>query len=49
MFGITKTINVEVDEECSSCHGSGAYSKNDIEACGTCHALVEPLKLTKPL
>lgn len=35
-FGVTKTITVETDKECTSCGGSGAFSKSDIEVCPTC-------------
>jgi molecular chaperone DnaJ len=37
IFGTTKTIKYEYDEECSDCHGSGAYSKSDIEVCPNCN------------
>ncbi len=37
VLGTKKTINVEVDEECHVCHGSGAESSKDIEACDRCH------------
>ena len=37
VLGSKKTINVEVDEECHVCHGSGAESSKDIEACDRCH------------
>ncbi|MCI6272849.1 MAG: molecular chaperone DnaJ [Erysipelotrichaceae bacterium] len=37
IFGKTETIHLNVDEECSHCHGSGAESKSDIETCPTCH------------
>lgn len=35
--GCKKEIKITVDEECSSCGGSGAYSKNDIHVCERCH------------
>ena len=35
--GCKKDIKVTVDDECSSCGGTGAYSKNDIHVCGRCH------------
>lgn len=34
--GCKKQIKVNVDEECSSCGGSGAFSKNDIHICDRC-------------
>lgn len=34
--GTKKVIRVTVDEECSSCGGSGAYSKSDIHTCDRC-------------
>lgn len=37
VFGCTKTIKVTVDEECSSCGGSGAQSLKDIHTCDQCH------------
>lgn len=36
IFGKTETIQLDVDELCSDCHGSGAYSKDDIKVCNTC-------------
>ncbi|MBQ9987865.1 MAG: molecular chaperone DnaJ [Erysipelotrichales bacterium] len=36
VFGKNEEITVAVDEECSDCHGSGAYSKEDISVCGKC-------------
>ena len=35
--GCKKTIKVNVDEECTQCAGSGAYSKSDIHTCERCH------------
>jgi molecular chaperone DnaJ len=37
VIGTKKTFTVEVDEECHVCHGSGADSSKDIEACDRCH------------
>ncbi|MFV0381378.1 MAG: molecular chaperone DnaJ [Breznakia sp.] len=37
VFGHTEEISLEVDEECGDCHGSGAFSKNDIHTCDRCH------------
>lgn len=37
IFGTEKTISLNVDEECTRCHGSGAYSKDDVKTCGRCH------------
>lgn len=34
--GTKKIIRVTVDEECSSCGGTGAYSKSDIHTCDRC-------------
>ena len=36
-FGKTETITLNVDEKCTRCGGSGAYSGSDIETCSTCH------------
>ena len=35
--GVNKMISVTYDETCNSCHGSGAFSKDDIKVCSTCH------------
>lgn len=37
VYGATKKIRVSVDEICTACGGSGAYSKNDIHTCPDCH------------
>lgn len=37
VYGCKKTIRVSVDEECTSCGGSGAYSKSDIHTCSKCN------------
>lgn len=37
IFGGKKKVRVTVHEECHTCHGSGAYSKNDIKSCSQCH------------
>ena len=36
IFGGKKKVRVTVHEECHTCHGSGAYSKNDIKTCSEC-------------
>lgn len=36
-FGTEKKILLNVEKECNSCHGSGAYSKSDISVCSTCN------------
>lgn len=35
--GCKKTIKVTVDEECTACGGTGAFSKNDLHICDRCH------------
>ena len=35
--GCKKQIKVNIEEECSSCGGTGAFSKKDINVCGRCH------------
>ena len=35
--GCKRLIKVNVEEECSACGGSGAYSKKDINVCSRCH------------
>lgn len=35
--GCKKDIKVTVEDECSACGGTGAYSKNDIHTCERCH------------
>ena len=37
VFGVERTVNLNVDEECTRCHGSGAHSKDDVKTCGRCH------------
>lgn len=36
IFGKTETVTIDVDEQCSHCHGSGAKSASDVETCPTC-------------
>lgn len=36
-FGKTETFDINVEETCSRCNGSGANSPSDIETCPTCH------------
>ena len=36
IHGVERTITVEVDKMCESCHGSGAYSDKDVHTCSTC-------------
>ncbi|AGN23809.1 molecular chaperone DnaJ [Erysipelothrix rhusiopathiae] len=36
VFGANKSVTLNVDEECTSCHGSGAHSKDDIKTCSRC-------------
>ena len=35
--GKTETINIDVDEQCKECGGSGAYSSSDIHTCSRCN------------
>ncbi len=37
IFGKNETIKIEVDEQCSSCLGSGAHSKDDVKVCSRCN------------
>lgn len=37
VFGKTETINIDVDEQCSDCLGSGAKNKSDIKSCSRCN------------
>lgn len=37
VFGKTETINLDVEETCPDCMGSGARSHDDIQVCPTCH------------
>ncbi len=37
VLGIKKTINVEVEQDCHVCHGSGAHSAKDVQVCTRCH------------
>lgn len=36
IFGKTETIQLNVDEQCNHCHGSGAETPSDIQTCATC-------------
>ncbi|MCH4206867.1 MAG: molecular chaperone DnaJ [Solobacterium sp.] len=36
-FGKTENVTLNVDEKCTRCGGTGAYSGSDIETCSTCH------------
>ncbi len=35
-FGKTESLQLDVEETCTRCHGSGAFSSSDIETCPTC-------------
>lgn len=35
--GCKRDIKINIEEECSSCGGTGAYSKKDINVCSRCH------------
>lgn len=37
IFGVNKTVTINVDETCHHCHGSGAESPKDIVTCPTCN------------
>ncbi|HHX07706.1 MAG TPA: molecular chaperone DnaJ [Erysipelothrix sp.] len=37
IFGKVETLNMNVDETCDHCHGSGADSPSDVSTCSTCH------------
>ncbi len=37
VFGAKKKIRVTVHEECHTCHGTGAHSKNDVKTCTRCN------------
>lgn len=37
IFGKNEEVTIEVDEQCSACGGSGAYSKSDIQTCSHCN------------
>lgn len=37
IFGKKETVNIEVDETCPHCNGSGAASASDIETCSHCN------------
>lgn len=36
IFGKNTEITIDLDEQCTDCHGSGAYSKDDIHTCSRC-------------
>lgn len=37
IFGKSTELTINVDEECPDCHGTGAYSKDDISVCTKCN------------
>jgi molecular chaperone DnaJ len=37
VFGVTKTIEIDTDETCPHCNGSGANSPSDVKTCSTCN------------
>lgn len=37
VFGTEKSIKLDIEEECTTCHGSGAHSSKDIKTCGRCN------------
>ncbi|QMS85916.1 molecular chaperone DnaJ [Candidatus Xianfuyuplasma coldseepsis] len=37
VFGAKKKLRVTVHEECHTCHGTGAHSKNDVKTCSRCN------------
>jgi len=37
IFGKEETIELDLDEQCTACGGTGAYSKSDIKVCPDCH------------
>lgn len=37
VYGCKKKVRLSVDEECTACGGTGAYSKSDIHTCPDCH------------
>lgn len=36
-LGASKPIEVDINEDCSHCHGTGAENPTDIDTCGRCH------------
>ena len=36
-FGVSKEVDLTVDETCKACKGTGAATPGDIETCKTCH------------
>ncbi len=36
VFGKTESINLDIDETCKHCHGTGAESPEDVEVCSKC-------------
>ncbi len=36
-FGVKKKISINIEEECTVCHGSGAHSKSDVTTCKQCN------------
>ncbi len=44
--GLTKTIKINVDEQCPECLGSGARSKDDIKTCSNCRGTGRVTKIS---
>lgn len=49
VFGAEKKIKTEVYEECTTCHGSGAHSKSDIETCSECRGSGHVIRETQSI
>lgn len=49
VYGSKKKIRLAVEETCTACGGSGAYSKNDIHTCPDCHGTGYILKRTQTI
>lgn len=37
VLGVSKTVEVDVTEDCKHCHGTGAENPSDIQTCSRCH------------
>ena len=37
IHGVEKTFKIDVEKQCERCHGTGAYSDDDVHTCNTCH------------
>jgi molecular chaperone DnaJ len=49
VFGTEKTIELNIDDTCAHCHGSGAEPGSDMRECPTCHGTGQEVKVVNTL